>query len=464
MKNEMQYVAPLAGLEGEIVSIAKLLSRSNLKIPAYQRPYKWTSKNVSQLFADIAVHKDKPSYRLGTVVLHRNGGDLYIVDGQQRTISLMLAVKALIALRLQGLVRKDLKAQLLSLEMQMFQPTFGSAVSQGNIRNNYSEISRIIGRADFAEEHVDFLLNRCHVVTFELVDISEAFQFFDSQNARGRDLEPHDLLKAYHLREFSDDEQVKADTVACWENSESEELASLFADYLYRIKNWSRGRSARYFGKDDTQLFKGINIDTAVRYPYAEQLRIVHHFVEDYNRQYERKIDGREMDFPFRLEQKIINGRRFFDMTAHYQARIASVIGDLAQVRRLADEEKLDGYAGKIIMAIDSYSARRRTGDRLVRMIFDCMLICYIDKFGFAEIARAIEKIFVWAYSLRVRMEAVQVASMDNHVLENNLFKELLDAIRPTEFISLSLPVIDRNRSTKTDVIYQLFKDMRYAQ
>jgi hypothetical protein len=32
-------------------------------------------------------------------------------------------------------------------------------------------------------------------MTFALTDVSEAFQFFDSQNARGRDLESHDLLK-----------------------------------------------------------------------------------------------------------------------------------------------------------------------------------------------------------------------------------------------------------------------------
>ena len=37
------------------------------------------------------------------------------------------------------------------------------------------------------------------MVEVVLQDISEAFQFFDSQNARGKDLEPHDLLKAYHL-------------------------------------------------------------------------------------------------------------------------------------------------------------------------------------------------------------------------------------------------------------------------
>lgn len=31
----------------------------NLKIPDYQRPYKWKIKNVNQLIDDILFHKDK---------------------------------------------------------------------------------------------------------------------------------------------------------------------------------------------------------------------------------------------------------------------------------------------------------------------------------------------------------------------------------------------------------------------
>ena len=35
----------------EILSVNKLLTRQ-LNIPNYQRPYKWTRKNVSDLFGD----------------------------------------------------------------------------------------------------------------------------------------------------------------------------------------------------------------------------------------------------------------------------------------------------------------------------------------------------------------------------------------------------------------------------
>ena len=147
---------------------------------------------------------------------------------------------------------------------------FSSEISQKNIHSNYLEVARIVSRADFTEVHIDFFLNKCQVVAVALNDVSEAFQFFDSQNARGRDLEPHDLLKAYHLREFGPhDEPLKAATVARWENSDSKELATLFSQYLYRIRNWSKGISARYFSKDDSDLFKGVNIDTVASYPFG---------------------------------------------------------------------------------------------------------------------------------------------------------------------------------------------------
>jgi uncharacterized protein with ParB-like and HNH nuclease domain len=456
----------VADLAKKIITVRELLADSKLVIPQYQRPYKWTGKNINQLFTDIATNLGKSSYRLGTIVFHQDGKGKNIVDGQQRTVSLLLATRALIKLRKDKLDRKDLKEQLHTLEQTMVNPSFESEISKVNIHNNYLDVSRIVSRSDFTEEHIDFLLNKCEVVTFALDDVSEAFQFFDSQNARGRDLEPHDLLKAYHLREFSEgDETLKATTVARWEDSETEELASLFSQYLYRIRNWSKGNSARYFGKDDTALFKGVNIKNIAPYPYVEQLRIAHHFVDHYNQEYERKIDGRALGFPFHLDQIIINGRRFFEMTAHYQEKVLRINADSKGFHKLAGDDGLDGFADRIVDTINRYQGRNRTGDLYVRAIFDCLLIYYIDKFGNAEISRAIEKIFIWAYSLRLNMQVVQLASMDNHVLENNnLFRVIKDSTRPSDFINCDLPVLSESRSTKTKEIESLFKDMRYYE
>lgn len=96
-------------LHRKIISVAELLSVTSLSIPEYQRPYKWNQHNIASLFNDIKTQCDKPAYRLGTIVLHRSKDEdrklshvnkfdekLNIVDGQQRTLTLMLTVMAII--------------------------------------------------------------------------------------------------------------------------------------------------------------------------------------------------------------------------------------------------------------------------------------------------------------------------------------------------------------------------------
>lgn len=465
MSPQNSTINTTGSVPGCIVTVRELLSE-NLAIPDYQRPYKWTMRHINQLLGDIAQHRQKSAYRLGTVVFHTEKDEKIknIVDGQQRTITLMLIIHALRAMinnDKQRIERDDLKNQLNELKMADF--IFGNEESQHNIRTNYREILRAVSRPEFDENLISFFLNRCELVTFILTDISEAFQFFDSQNVRGRDLKPHDLLKAFHLREFSKaDDSVKAKTVAGWENSDDEELTDLFAEYLYRIRNWSKRQSARYFSKVDTLLFKGVNLDARGHYPYMQSLKVAHHFVDEYNGHYSRKVDNVSMPFPFSLDQTIINGRRFFEMIEHYQAQGFHL--DQKEKKLLPNQSELSEQAKKIQEVINSYEGRYRTGDIYVRKLFDCLLMYYYDKFGIAKISRAIEKIFIWAYSLRLKMQAVQLASMDNYVLDNNLFALLRDAICPEDFIHYHLPVLTEIKSSKTEVIQNTFENMKYYE
>jgi hypothetical protein len=454
-----------------IVSVGEFLNRKALTIPVYQRPYKWTEKHIAQLLGDMTHFREKPSYRLGTIVLHREAhgaapespAPCNIVDGQQRTISLLLLIRALAQAGKRKLVDEKLLARLQNIVDNMQHWQFSSHVSQRNIRNNYWEIWRFVHRSDVDEQWIRFLLDGCELVLFELDDVAEAFQFFDSQNARGRDLDPHDLLKAFHLRQFGDDEQIKADTVKRWEENESDQLAALFSTRLYRMRRWSRGQSAREFGKADVALFKGINIDAAIRYPYAEQARIVHHVVDDYNRHFQRKLDDSGMRFPFAVLQPIINGRRFFDMVAHYD-ELGRGLSGTADLLRQSLPQHSDGLpVSGILDTINNYPGRDRTGDRYVRNAFDCLLICYVDKFGMHELRRAVELIFIWAYSLRLQRQAVQLATLDNYVLETGMFTALADAVVPMQFLGHSLPSVADIGVSKCESIYALFKKMRYT-
>ena len=60
----------------KIKSVHFLLQLKKLNMPNYQRPYKWSVKNVYALLNDIefAIHQaDKYSdfkYRIGTIILH----------------------------------------------------------------------------------------------------------------------------------------------------------------------------------------------------------------------------------------------------------------------------------------------------------------------------------------------------------------------------------------------------------
>ena len=79
-------------------SIFDLLNKDNLAIPDYQRPYKWTKRNIEELLTDISKaiekgqkHGESYRYRIGTTLIHNSqDGNLYIVDGQQRIISIAL--------------------------------------------------------------------------------------------------------------------------------------------------------------------------------------------------------------------------------------------------------------------------------------------------------------------------------------------------------------------------------------
>jgi hypothetical protein len=461
--------------EPKIIKVKDLLTNESLQIPSYQRPYKWTTKNVNQLIDDILIHKEKSEYRLGTLVVHNHDNISDIVDGQQRTITLTLIAYAIT--QKQNKTPEEEKT-LKSFEPILLNLSFTNDISKANIQKNYKQIERRI--ADFEEKSIWFFLEKCTLVEVVLNDISEAFQFFDSQNSRGKDLEPHDLLKAYHLREmnnFSTEDERKK-TVEKWENLDTAKLSKLFSQYLFRIRNWSNGHSARYFTKNEVDIFKGVSPDIEENYPFAAMLRIAHFYVEEYNRSYHRNIDKKEMVFPFQIDETIINGKRFFEMIEYYLTIIVKYDFDFfTEGKKISIEEKVNYEKVKekmhndypLIKLIDTYDGAFRTGDKYIRNLFYCGLIFYIDKFGEKELPKAIDKIFVWAYSLRLKLQAVGLDSVDNFALNQGhsqiqLFKKIKETIKPNDILNLRLETLKENKSSKTEKIVKHFKTLKYYE
>ena len=100
---------------------------------------------------------------------------------------------------------------------------------------------------------------------------------------------------------------------------------------------------------------------------------IAHIFSELYCNDPIRKIDQNNMEYPFNLDDQIINGSRFFDMIRHYMCLYNSI-----KSSKIFPE---GGKAQEVIDIINDYEGMSRTGDKYIRSMFDTLVLYYIDRF-----------------------------------------------------------------------------------
>lgn len=405
----------------------------NLVIPNYQRPYKWTAKNAIQLLDDIidAKNENKETYRVGTLILHQEGESTYnIVDGQQRTITFSLLLKAL------GVVDS-----IKFLE----QPLANNPHNTRNIPNNFRTLERrtnnITDDRD-RKELLEYVKNNCELIVVITKNISEAFQFFDSQNARGKKLYPHDLLKAYHLREMNDlDVGETEKVVKGWEDLDQKELSALFSDYLYRVKEWIKGNKAWELTEHNIYKFKGITRQD--NFPYAQFYKGAFAYADTVNHSAMPFVSGIRDLKPFQLDTPIVAGKPFFDYAKHY----------FEILKDIQNNDKYEGYFindNDIIKTLDLRTYKNGVGNRITRLLFDTAILLYIDRFCPEQPAKLdlemLEQFvvfaFVWAYSLRAQYYNVGWLSAQNYIMGNditnsfNIYKIITEADSPVSLLS----------------------------
>ena len=407
-----------------------------LTIPAYQRPYKWTGKNVNQLFDDIlfAKKENKEVYRVGTLILHEDHENKChnIVDGLQRTISFALLLHAL------EIEIKKIKFLQQKLSFNPF--------NAHNIPSNYRAFKRRVKNLSETERNDlrEYIETRCELIVVITDDQSEAFQFFDSQNARGKKLYPHDLLKAYHLREMNhlSAEQTEK-VVKTWEDLDQKRLSALFTDYLYRLKEWLKGNKAFELNEHNIDIFKGVAASDT--YPYAQYYKGAFAYADDFNRSSVPSVTGAHPLRPFQLDAPIIAGKPFFDYAKHY-------FDILADIR---NNDKYEGYLlndNEIVKTLNLRENCRRTGDRITRLLFDTAILLYADRFCPEEPSQKDSELldqfvlfaFVWAYSLRAQYYSVRWSTAQNYILGKegkinsfNLYKTISEADSPMALLSV---------------------------
>lgn len=362
------------------MSINHLLSM-NLNIPAYQRPYKWTIRNIEELLGDVnnaisdaQKYRSGFKYRIGTIILHRTGNgkkkSFNIVDGQQRVISL-----ALLKLFLDN-----------GCNCSILHRRFTNKISQSNIHINYGFIREwfSLKKNNVAEMFLDAFEEILEVVVIQVEKVSEAFQLFDSQNTRGKALDPHDLLKAYHLREMKEYPYEMEHAVTKWEEKDSSDIRELFDLFLFPIWNWSRGNKSRPFTAKEIDTYKGISENSL--YSYAKRA-------------------GKAMPY-FQITEPFIAGNDFFLLVEHYldlRADIEKEIKknpDFAEIRELMEDKS------------NFYSA----GFRYAQNLFYCALLMYYDKFHNFDVM-AVKKLFTWSFMLRVDMENLGFDSINKYAI-----------------------------------------------
>ena len=410
--------------------VGELLKEGNLRIPSYQRPYKWNRKHIRNLFYDLRDAMGKKEYQIGSVILHENdendGNDRYldIVDGQQRLISISLFLHLL-----DDLENYKGANQLLSAAV------FGE-LSCYHASENYNEwenLTQLVGENQ-AKDICNFLLENCSVsvITMPQKRLSEAFQLFDSQNNRGKSLEPHDLLKAYHLRkEDTEDERI----VEKWEQFVEDKdlsLKELFDKHLFRMRRWSRGETGltnkRYgsylrFTEDFIDDFKGVDLNQ--NFPYLELYRHIE-------------------NLPMSITMPIIDGSKFFEYIESAHETIKEHKDFLNEELGFSDEpegeEKNLAYPEGMLNIYNSSKGRYLKCHNIFLNI--CSL--FAERFGKDELSKEIvETLFIWSYYPRVKSKAIYDATVGNYVAGGRfrqkevqkLFQLLSHAVTPNDFM-----------------------------
>lgn len=442
-------------LQGKIsrVNNGNPLEDVKLVIPNYQRPYKWTAKNAIQLLDDIieAKNENKAVYRVGTLILHydREKNIYNVVDGQQRVTTF--------ALLLLALFEKEENIEFLNNQVT------DNPYTRANIANNYRAFVR--RRDAMIDTHTkdtssetkeddlrndrnvkdlrEFIEKQCELIVVITSDISEAFQFFDSQNARGKKLYPHDLLKAYHLREMGDISIEETEKVVKrWENENQSKLADFFGEYLFRVREWLRGNYAWELNEHNIDKFKGVS--KRDNSPYAQFFKGAYAYADMVNRSAMPFVSGMHNLNPFQLDAPIIAGKPFFDYTHHY----------FEILKDIQNNEKYVGYfvnGNEIVMTLDLPRYRNGVGNRICRKLFDLAALLYVDRFcpdkptqnDLDLFEQFLVLDFIWAYSLRAQYYSLGWASAQHYVMGTsgvinsfNLYKCISEAPSPTMLLS----------------------------
>ena len=208
-----------------------------LKIPDYQRIYCWPQKNVEQLLDDIFIPRNH-KYHLGTLILQKKGDNYDIIDGQQRTVTLALILRAMYIDNIELL-----NERFDSVEAQKY-VGYNRYIIEMYLNRYYPDIDV---RSNEAKKILD-------IISFDVLILNDsslelAYTFFSTQNARGKALTDYELLKSHHLRFIPESHEAQQRHLAkMWDkllvkserDNGDKSVSIILGIYLYCLRKWTR--------------------------------------------------------------------------------------------------------------------------------------------------------------------------------------------------------------------------------
>ncbi|HEX7259693.1 MAG TPA: DUF262 domain-containing protein, partial [Candidatus Saccharimonadia bacterium] len=273
------------------LTISQLLSsnKEQFVVPAYQRRYSWQVKHVAELYDDITHLEIGETHLLGSIVclttsLVAGINTLELVDGQQRTTTIMLVLNAIEekyksmgeekeAEKLEGyLTCTDFdRSQKNKLVLGDLDETDFTKIMSGkkldevenrHLLEAHKLIYSLLDKLGVEELDIfkDKFINQANVIRLDVAEAKDAFKLFETINNRGLSLSPADIIKNFLLGNAStiDDEtleDVKQDWTQLIKNMDGLNLDDFFRQYM----NGLLGRKVSFTGLIDS--FKKYYVD-----------------------------------------------------------------------------------------------------------------------------------------------------------------------------------------------------------
>ena len=244
-------------------------------IPAYQRPYAWTTEEAGELFEDLKLAMgtgdptEAPPYFMGSIVLIKESGkpDTDVIDGQQRLATLTILICVLrdrlddLADHAQGYVAEKgdpfagtqdrYRLRLRTRDEKFFEtsiqckgatkslPSTDKILSDPQMRmaENVRLLAKHVDALDFdtRQRLLTFMIRYCFLVVVETSNQHTACRVFSVMNDRGLDLSPTDILKADIIGAITDESERETYT-NIWEMIEESLGRERFRDLFAHIR------------------------------------------------------------------------------------------------------------------------------------------------------------------------------------------------------------------------------------